>query len=583
MKRLLPRLDPRIAGELTAQKRDIVLGLLCSAGSAGLLGATTWLIKATLDAVDEGKVAALNLMAGTVLVLFAVKYFFTRGQVYYLGRATTRLASDLRVRLFAKLQRLPVSYFNDRKTGAIQSVLTNDVSVYQNAVTVVRDSIDGPIKIGVGFVAVFSIQWLLSLVSIAMIPLMVAFIQRNARRMRAAQAQVQEDLSHVSAMTQEELQGVRVVKAFGAEEAVVARYRTLIERSFRSQLAAIKRSAALRPTVELIGAVALAVTVVVCGYLVQNRDLTVGQLGAFIFALDYINQGFKNIGSLNQTVAQVQAATDRIHNEILDAPEAQVDVEGARELATTVGRIEFRNVGFSYPDGTEALRGVSFVIEPGQSLALVGPSGAGKSTIADLLQRFYDPSAGQVLLDGVDIRELRVSWLRRQIGVVPQQTFLFAGSIEANIRLGKPDATDEEVREAARAANAADFVERMPDGYQSELAERGVRVSGGEMQRLAIARALVRKPRILVLDEATSNLDAVSEKLVQAALEGVMRDRTTLFIAHRLSTAARADTILVLSHGQVVEQGSHPELMQKGGAYASMYRAFSTGLLEEAL
>jgi subfamily B ATP-binding cassette protein MsbA len=332
--------------------------------------------------------------------------------------------------------------------------------------------------------------------------------------------------------------------------------------------------------VELLGAIALAVTVYACGVMTQTSNVGVPDLVAFAYALDIINQGARNLGALNQTMAQVQAATDRIYKEVFDVEETIADAEEAMELPSPVGRVEFRNVSFAYPDGTEALKNVSFVIEPGTSLALVGPSGAGKSTIADLLLRFYDPTSGEVLFDGVDIRKLKLSWYRGQIGVVPQQTFLFAGPVWDNIRLGMPNATDDEVVEAAVAANADSFIRSTPDGYATELGERGVRLSGGEGQRIAIARALVRKPRILLLDEATSNLDAVSEKIVTEALDKVMHERTSLFIAHRLTTAARADRIMVLRRGEVLEIGSHEELLARQGAYSGMYRAFTEGVLD---
>jgi ABC-type multidrug transport system fused ATPase/permease subunit len=244
------------------------------------------------------------------------------------------------------------------------------------------------------------------------------------------------------------------------------------------------------------------------------------------------------------------------------------------------GRIEFRDVSFTYPDGTQALTKVSFVIEPGQSLALVGPSGSGKSTIADLLLRFYEPTSGQILLDGVDLCELRRNWLRGLMGVVPQNTFLFAGTIADNIRMGNPHATSAEIADAAHAAHVDVFVDEMPARYDSSVGESGVGLSGGERQRVAIARAIVRKPQILLLDEATSALDAVSEKHVQQALEEIMPGRTTLMIAHRLTTAARANRILMLRGGQVIEFGSHRELMDRDGAYAAMYRAFNSGLIE---
>jgi ABC-type multidrug transport system fused ATPase/permease subunit len=312
-----------------------------------------------------------------------------------------------------------------------------------------------------------------------------------------------------------------------------------------------------------------------------HGQLQVEDLGALLLALDIVNQGFRSYGSVNNTYGQVQAASQRIYDEILDVPEPRDDEPGAKTIESPTGHLEFRNVGFHYPDGTPALHNVSFVLEPGKSLALVGPSGAGKSTIADLVLRFYDPTEGQILFDGVDIRELKSSWLRSQIGVVPQQTFLFAGSIRDNILLGAPEASEPAMKAAAVAAHVGAFVDLIPEGYDTELGERGVRVSGGEMQRIAIARALVRKPTLLLLDEATSNLDAVSEKAVQEALDEVMTQRTTLFIAHRLTTAARADTIAMMRKGELIECGSHRELMAKGGAYAAMYCAFNSGVLDD--
>lgn len=522
----------------------------------------------------------LELLSIGVMALFIVKYWFTRGQAYYLSKAAATMTADLRKRLFEKLQKLPVTYFNDKRAGAIQSVLTNDVAVYQNAIGVVKDAIDGPIKLVTGFIAIFVLQPHLSFFAVALFPVIWLFIQRNQRKMRVAQDAVQQDLSDLTAMMQESLQGTRVIKAFSAEEQAGAQFGQLLYKSLGSQMVAVRRMASLRPTVELIGAVGLAFVVLFASKIVASGALTVEGLGSFIFALDVINQGLRNIGSLKQTLAQVASGTDRIYKEILDQPESQVDEPGAKELPIVSGLVEFRHVSFTYPDGTEALRDVSFTIEPGTSLALVGPSGSGKSTIADLMLRFYDPTEGQILFDGVDIKELRVSWLRSQIGVVPQQTFLFAGSIAQNIRLGKPDATDEEIEEAAKAAHADVFVLTMPNGFETALGERGIRLSGGEMQRIAIARAIVRKPTMLLLDEATSALDAHSEKAVQGALDEIMRERTTLFIAHRLTTASRADRIMVLRRGEILEAGSHKELMQANGAYAGMVRAFNSGVLD---
>lgn len=579
--RLIPRFDERLTRELRAHRRTIVLGLVCSGVASAMTAALVPFIKLILEAVQKAQVAQLSWLSLGVIVLFGVKYWFTRGQVYYLSKAAAMLTSNLRVRLFRKLQALPISFFNEKRAGAIQSVLTNDVNVYQSAVGVVRDAIDGPVKILLGCGMIIYIQWQLSIAALLMLPILAVVVQRNGRKMRVAQADVQDDLGHLTAMMQESLQGTRVVKSFSAEERVAGQFETLVDRSLKSQLVAVRRIATLRPTVELIGAVALAIVVLLCGQLVARGQIAVPDLAAFIMGLDVINQGAKNLGSLNQTLSQVHAASERIYREILDVPEQHLEDPSAAVPTSVRGKIEFRNVSFSYPDGTRALSDVNFTIEPGTSLALVGPSGSGKSTIADLMLRFYDPTEGQILFDDVDIREVQVGWLRSQIGVVPQQTFLFAGSIADNIRLGAPHATDHDVAEAARLAHAEAFIDGMPRQYETELGERGVRVSGGEMQRIAIARALVRKPKMLLLDEATSSLDAHSEKAVQEALEEVMRGRTTLFIAHRLTSAARADRILMLRRGEVLEQGTHRELNERNGPYAAMYRAFSSGVMDE--
>jgi subfamily B ATP-binding cassette protein MsbA len=525
----------------------------------------------------------LAFWCGVIVLMYGVRYWFTRGVTYYLSRAANRLASDFRIKLFNKLQRLPISYFNEKRAGAIQSALTNDVNVFQNAVTIVRDSLEGPVKMVGAAVGILILQWQLFIAALVVFPFMLLVIQRNAKKMKQAQAVVQDNLADVSAMTNESLLGTRVIRSFSAEEAMTERYSALVEKSFRSQMRAVSYIARLRPMVELIGAFGMAGVLFLCGWLASTGALLVADIAATIYLLDLINQGFRNLASVNNTYAQVQAATNRIYNEILDVPEEHVDARGERTIPTPVGRIEFKNVSFTYPDGTAALNNVSFTIEPGTSLALVGPSGAGKSTIADLMLRFYDPSGGQILFDGVDVRELDVSWLRNRIGVVPQQNFLFAGTIAENIRMANQAATDEEVKDAAIAAHADEFVSEIPEGYETLVHERGVRLSGGQMQRVAIARALVRKPTVLLLDEATSALDAHSEQKVQQALDEVMSQRTTLFIAHRLTTAARADRIVMLRRGEIVEQGAHRELMEANGAYAGMYRAFNSGLLDESL
>ncbi len=583
MLKLFRRFDPRLAAELKKQRRPIVIGLLCVGATAALTAGSVALLDYAFAALEKRDAGMVGMAALLIVGLFSVKYVFARAHNYFLQLAANRLAADLRERLFAKIQRLPIVFFNERRAGAIQSVFTNDVNVYQNAIGIIRDSIQGPIKALGAFGAVFVLQWKLGLIAVLFLPVMAIAIQRNSKKVRRAQSAVQADLAELNAATHEAIQGVRIVKAFSAEEKVEADYRERVERTLKSQLKSVRRTSSIGPLVELIGAVAVAIVLYVGGLFASRGEIQISQLFALIYALDVVNQGMKNLASVSNTYSQVQAAADRIYGEVLDYPEAHADEEAKRTLESPQGRLEFQNVSFTYPDGTAALRQLSFTLEPGTSLALVGPSGAGKSTIADLVLRFYDPTEGRILFDGVDVRELNASWLRSQIGVVPQQTFLFAGTIGENIRLGAPNADEEDLREAARTAHALPFIEQSPDGFETALGERGVRLSGGEMQRVAIARAVVRRPTLLLLDEATSNLDAVSEKAVQEALEDVMKGRTTLFIAHRLTTAARADRILMLSRGEAVEQGSHADLLMANGAYAAMFAAFSKGVIDESL
>lgn len=629
----LLKMDARLAADLRKQRSTIIKGLVCAGIASALASATIPLTRYAIDAIgaaapvrtsittelpnDQAIAQAFNVPVETarerlstiqpqaqseskaaqakrqddairqlgqicllVVGVFLLKYFFTRGQTYYLSRASIQMASDLRTRLFKKLQRLPMKYFNGQRTGNIQSVLNNDVSVYQNAVQMVRDGIDGPFKAIIAIVQIVIMEWRLAAVALLFIPILAWLVDRNGRKMKRAQAQVQTDLGDLAAITSETLNGTRVIKAFGAEAKVESLFQRVLRQAEGSQLHAAYRFATLRPMVEFMGACSLAAVLFICGWLAKEGTLQIGEIVAITLGLDLINQGSRAIANMNNTYNQVTAANDRIHSEVLDIEEEPL-TSGARTLENPIGRIEFRDVHFAYPDGTKALNGVSFTIEPNTSLALVGPSGAGKSTIADLILRFDDPTSGHILFDGVDLRDLDLTWLRQQFGVVPQATFLFAGSIEENLLLA-PNAEAKRIPEAAHTAHVDAFVERFDEKYQTQLGERGTRLSGGEMQRLAIARALVANPKVLVMDEATSNLDPVSEKHVTEALVDVMQARTTLFIAHRLSTAARANRIAVVRKGEIVEIGSHDQLVQAGGTYATMYAAFSAGALSDA-
>lgn len=530
---------------------------------------------------QDNALRSLAIACLGVVALFGLKYIFTRGQVYYLSKASNRLATDLRQRLFEKLMRLPVAYFNSKRTGEIQSIVSNDVGVYQSAVNVIRDSIDGPIKAIGALAFVFYMQPFLGFIALLFVPLLAFVVNRTGKRIKTAQSQIQEDLATVTALSQEALSGARIIKSFSAEDHMRGIFDESAEKQYQSQLTGARRIASLRPTVELLGAVAIALIMFACGHLAKADLLAVSDIIVIVQALDLVNQGFKAMSNVSSTYNQVQAAVDRIHTQILDIPDEREENASAQIIENPIGKIEFKNVSFTYPDGTKALENINFTLNSGESLALVGPSGSGKSTIADLVLRFYEPTSGEITFDGIPYQNLKVNWLRAQFGVVPQQTFLFAGTIRDNLKLGRIDATDQEITDAAQMANAMPFIENSPDGMETALGERGVRLSGGELQRLAIARALVKNPKVLILDEATSNLDSHSEKVVTQAIEEVMENRTTLFIAHRLTTAARATKILVIRRGEVLETGTHQQLIDADGPYAGMYRAFTSGILED--
>jgi subfamily B ATP-binding cassette protein MsbA len=575
--------DRRFLDLLDRQKGTLFLGLVCVLGVALLDLAPAAFIKWAVDAIADANTYQVGMMCLFIIAIYSVKYWFTRGQMFYLSDVAQRVTAGLRTQLFAKLQTLPIAYFNAKRTGAIQSVITNDVNVIQTGVPLVRDVISAPIRAFGGLALILYLNWKLALVSLIAVPPVAYLIMMNSRKVRKAQETVQKSMAEMTANMQESLGAVRVVRAFSAEERTSKSFADAVESTYESNMKVVGRVAQLKPMVEIIGAVAIAVIFYLGGKLVAEKEMTAGSLLSFIYLLDVIKTGATGIGNISNVYSQVLAATDHVYAEVLDVESDMEDDENAIALDNPQGRIAFENVSFTYPDGTPALHDVSFAIEPGTSVALVGRSGAGKSTIADLMLRFYDPSSGAVTFDGNDLRRLDSAWLRRQIGVVPQQTLLFASTIRQNIEFGKPDATEAEVKAAARAAHADEFICATPEGYGTVLGERGVRLSGGEMQRVAIARALLINPKVMLLDEATSALDSVSERIVQAALDEIMSERTALIIAHRLSTAARADQIIVLAGGSIVEKGSHAQLMALNGTYAGMYRAFNAGLFDGSL
>ncbi len=531
-----------------------------------------WIIKDMIDQVLADKnMALLNLIAIGIVVVFFFRGIFYFGQSYLVAYIGQRVIIDVREVMFRKFQRMPMAYFDKHQTGETMSYVTNDVEAIQAALVdnLIELFTESSILIGsIGMM--FYLDWRLSMLTMITIPLVGVSMRIFGRKIKANGAVIQERLAQITSLLQESISSIRVVKSFVREDYEIKRFCRQNELNFQAMMKNVQLNALLTPTVEFLAALAVTALVWYGGYEVVNGVLTAGELVAFLtYAVNLANP-VKRLSRIYGRMQKALAAVDRIFY-VLDLEEAVNDKPNAKILPPVTGRVTFDAVSFSYDGSHNALENVSFDVKPGQMIAFVGPSGAGKSTIANLIPRFYDVTGGAIVIDGLDIRDVTLNSLRSQIGIVPQETLLFSTSIMENIRYGRLDATDDEVIEAARSANAHEFIEQMPEGYATVIGERGLALSGGQRQRIAIARAILKDPQVLILDEATSALDTESEKIVQAALDQLMLGRTSFVIAHRLSTIFGADRILVIDHGKIVESGTHAELLKLNGLYSHLY------------
>jgi ABC-type multidrug transport system fused ATPase/permease subunit len=534
--------------------------------------APPYLAKYALDDAVKGHggtrlvvVVAIFVAAG--LANWATYYIET----YMTGWVGERILADLRVHLFSHLQKLSLGFFERNRAGVIISRLTTDVEAIDQLVTDgVTSLVQNVLTLLGTAVILFILDWRLALATCAVIPLMsvatAIFRKRNAR----AYAAVRERLGLVTATLAEDIAGMRVVQAFTREQAAFDNFRAVAQRYRQANMQTVILNGIYFPIVDLLSTVALAVVLAYGGHLYFNGALTLGTLFAFMLYVQNFFDPVQQLSQLYNTFLSATAALDKIMG-VLDEPPEVVDRPGARELAQIEGRVAFEGVRFRYGRGEEVLHGIDLAVPAGTTVALVGHTGAGKSTIAKLLARFYEPTHGRITIDGVDLNDVSQASLRHQLGVVPQEGFLFAGTVAENIAFGKPDATADEIVRAAQTVGAHEFILRLEDGYETQLGERGSRLSLGQRQLVAFARALLADPRILILDEATSSVDIGTERRIEEALRVLLAERTAFIIAHRLSTIRDADLIVVLEHGRVIESGSHDELLAQRGLYTSLY------------
>ena len=568
----LKRLKPYIA----AHKIALLRGLLCSVISGALGSVFIYLIseilKPILDPTNLHRMSDLQKVVAVVVLLAVIRVFVDFGQTYIIQKTGQRIFTELRSDLFRHFQRMEVSFFEGHRTGEIISRLTNDLTALSTLLNIgIIVAVASPIELigSLGLMIYFNAK--LSIFIVLVLPPMAMIITRAGRRIRRAAAEVQEQAANLMDYLQEKFAAMRLIQTFGSRDHEVALFDGVNQQTYRATLRPIRIFATLGPLIDFFGMMAVLIALWFGAQQLHTTD-DAANLFAFLMALHRVGMRAKSLAQLNLMIRQADAAAARIF-EILDTEPKIKDAPEAVALTDVKGHLKFENVRFAYGENPDTLHGISLEIKPGQIVALAGESGSGKSTIAALVPRLYDPSSGTVSIDGNDLRGVTLDSLRANLGAVPQETTLFHGSVRANIAYGKPGASDEEISAAARQANADTFIRELPEGYDTPIGERGAKLSGGQRQRIAIARALLRNPRILILDEATASLDSKTEAAVQEALDTLMRGRTTLVIAHRFSTIQNADCIFVLDKGRVIESGTHPELLAKGGTYYNLFQA----------
>jgi ATP-binding cassette, subfamily B, bacterial MsbA len=515
--------------------------------------------------------AGMTRLIGLFLGLVVVQGFCSMGHSYLTAWVSQRIVADFRRHLFGHLQTLSVGFFARRRTGELLSRLMNDVTIIQSVVT--ETPIDGAkqfVTFVGGIAFLLAMNWRLCLLILVLLPLLVLVAKFFGRRLKALSTSIQDHTAAMTTLVEEVISGIRIVKSFVQTQRETDRFAVQVQRTLALTLRRAAIMAVFIPVISLLTFSAAAAVLWYGGRQVIDGLVTPGDLFAFVLFAGILIGPFSSAARVFAQIKEAEGATARVF-EILDARPDIQDRPGARPLADVAGHLRAEAVGFSYDPRSPVLANLSFEAKPGELVALVGPTGAGKTTVINLLHRFYDPTEGRITVDGEDLRDVTVESWYRQVALVPQETVLFGGTILDNIRYGTPHADEAAVQDASRAAHAHEFITGFPDGYHTMVGEKGVNLSGGQRQRIAIARAILKNPRVLLLDEATSSLDTESERLVQDALERLMKGRTTFVVAHRLSTIQRADRILVLDKGRLVEEGNHARLLERQGLYHYLY------------